>query len=136
MDMNIVVVSGRLTREPELKSLPSGTAVTDLGLAVNYSKKNDEGGYDDIPTFLEVSVFGRRGELIAEKGKKGDRVTVSGRLSWRQWEAQDGTKREKVSIVANNVEGELFFRPADEVAAEATEAEAAPSAAQDDEIPF
>lgn len=131
-NINNVIVSGRLTRDPELKHLPSGTAVAEIGLAVNHSRKNDAGEWEDEPNFFDVSVYGGRGEVLAAKGKKGDSVTVAGRLQQRTWEDQEtGKKREKVSIVAQNVEGELFFRSREEA-----EAAAPAPAAADDDIPF
>jgi len=124
-------VSGRLTRDPELKTLPSGTSVAELGLAVNYSRKDADGEWQDEPHFFDVSVYGGRGEVLAAKGRKGDSITVVGRLQQRTWEDEETSKkREKVSIVANNVEGELFFRSKDEAAASAS------PASTDDDIPF
>jgi len=127
-NINTVIVSGRLTRDPELKHLPSGTAVCEIGLAVNHSRKDGDDWVDE-PNFFDVSVYAGRGEVLAAKGKKGDSVTVAGRLQQRRWETDEGQKREKVSIVANNVEGELFFRSKDEAAASS-------SAPASDDIPF
>jgi len=112
-DLNQIVVSGRLTRDPELKVLqPSGTEVAEFGIAVNRSRKVEEEWVDEA-SFFEVSVYGNRGTVVANKARKGDRVTVAGSLQQRKWEAEDGGKREKVSIVGNLVEGEFVFRKAD-----------------------
>jgi len=140
-DLNQLVVSGRLTRDPELKSLPSGTEVAEFGIAVNRSRKVEEEWVDEA-SFFEVSVYGNRGTVVANKARKGDRVTVAGSLQQRKWEAEDGGKREKVSIVGNLVEGEFVFRKADgsdtpdrSGAEDGAAGDATPPATQDD-IPF
>ena len=93
-DLNQIVVSGRLTRDPEVKALPSGTSVAEFGLAVNRSRKVEEEWVDEA-SFFEVSVYGNRGATVGAKARKGDRVTVAGSLQQRTWEAEDGGKREK-----------------------------------------
>jgi single-strand DNA-binding protein len=134
-NLNSVTLSGRLTRDPELKHLPSGTAVAELGLAVNRSVKDEseDSGWRDEASFFDCSLYGKRGEIVAAKGRKGDFVTLLGRLQQRRWEADDGTKREKVSVVVENIEGELFYRSAEESGTAV--AESAP-ASQSDDIPF
>lgn len=138
-DLNQIVVSGRLTRDPELKSLPSGTSVAELGIAVNRSRKVEEEWVDEA-SFFEVSVYGNRGEVVANKARKGDRVTVAGSLQQRKWEAEDGGKREKVSIVGNLVEGQFVFRKADGSDTPERQTDAAgtdaPAPATQDDIPF
>jgi single-strand DNA-binding protein len=132
-NLNSVTLSGRLTRDPELKTMPSGDPVVEFGLAVNRSRKVNEEWVEEV-SFFDVSSF-KRAENIAAKLRKGDSVTVLGELRQRTWEdSETGKNREKVSIVAQNIEGEGFFRPKDENGAN-TAAEPV-GAAQTDDIPF
>lgn len=109
--INRVVLVGNLTRDPELKSLPSGMAVCDLGLAVNHRRKNQQTGeWVEEPNYFRVSVFGSQAESCARFLTKGRSVAIDGRLRWRQWDAPDGTKREAVEVVAETVQ---FIGPRD-----------------------
>ena len=110
-DTNRVVLVGRLTRDPELRSIPSGRAVCDLRIASNSGHKEPDGEWSDRPNFFDVSVFGPRGETVATYMRRGSRVCVDGRLSWREWETSDEQKRQSVSIVADSVQ---FLDPAGE----------------------
>jgi len=143
-DINRVTIVGRLTRDPELAHLPSGTAVLKLGVAVNGRQKDEGGNWIDKPNFFDVKVFGNQADALNNHLAKGRRVGVDGRLDWSSWEAQDGTKRSKVEIVAQSVQfldsrqdaggggdGERQFVPA---AATAGNEDFATSA--DDDIPF
>lgn len=101
--INTVVVSGNLTRDPELRSLPSGTTVCELGIAVNERNKNPQTNeWEDRPNYFDVTVWGGMGEWAARSLQKGAGVTIEGRLRWEQWE-RDGEKRSKVKIVANSL---------------------------------
>ena len=128
-NVNSVTISGNLTRDPELKALPSGTSVAELGVAVNKSKKNEAGDYVDETSFFDVSVYGNFADLIARKFAKGDAVVVQGELKQDTWE-KDGEKRSKVKINARQIDGPAMYRKADE------SAPAAPAAAKTDDIPF
>jgi single-strand DNA-binding protein len=140
-DINRVTIVGRLTRDPELRHLASGSAVLQLGVAVNGRQKDDAGNWTDKPNFFDVKVFGNQAEMLAQHLSKGRRIGVDGRLDWSSWEAQDGTKRSKVEVVAQSVQfldsrtegesGERQFVPA----AASSDADFAPAAA-DDDIPF
>jgi single-strand DNA-binding protein len=111
-NINRVVLVGNLTRDPELKSLPSGSSVCDLRMAVNFRRKNQQTGeWIEEPNYFTVSVFGAQGENCARFLTKGRAVAIDGRLRWRQWDAQDGTKREAVDIVADTVQ---FIGPREE----------------------
>ena len=101
--LNRVVLIGRLTRDPELRSTPSGTSVCGLRLACNSSRKDADGVYSERPNYFDVSVFGAPGENVAQYMRKGSRVGVDGRLEWREWESS-GEKRQAVSIVADTVQ--------------------------------
>jgi single-strand DNA-binding protein len=105
-NINTVVITGNLTRDPELRSLPSGTSVCNLRVAVNSRRKDRETGeWVDEPNYFDVTVWGAQGENCANYLSKGRPVAVDGRLRWREWEAQDGSgKRQAVDITANTVQ--------------------------------
>ena len=90
-NLNGVVVTGNLTRDPELRSLPSGTSVCKLRVAVNSRRKDPSGDWVDKPNYFDVTVWGAQGENCATYLSKGRPVAVDGRLDWREWEAQDGS---------------------------------------------
>jgi len=103
---NKVVLMGNLTRDPEVKSLPNGQAVTELGLATNrtYTVGGPGGEKKEEVTFVDVSFWGRKGEVIAQYFKRGDPIFVEGRLTFRQWETKEGQKRSKLSVTGENFE--------------------------------
>jgi single-strand DNA-binding protein len=104
-NLNVVVITGNLTRDPELRSLPSGTSVCDLRVAVNTRRKNGATGeWEDKPNYFDVKVWGAQGENCARFLAKGRPVGVQGRLEWREWETQDGQKRQAVDIIADSVQ--------------------------------
>ncbi len=144
-NLNHAIVSGRLCADPELRSTPSGTSVCHLRVAVNDSVKDQATGeWSDRPNFLDVDYFGAGGENAAKYLEKGQAVVISGRLRWRSWEAQDGTKRSAVSIVADHVEfgqkagqGGTGDKGLDSAKEFVREGQDAPSyQADDDDIPF
>jgi len=103
--INRVVIVGNLTRDPELRATPGGTSVCALRVAVNDRAKDPTTGeWTDKPNYFSVDVFGPQGERCAQWLVKGRQVAIEGRLRWREWETQDGQKREAVSIVADNVQ--------------------------------
>jgi len=102
-NINRVIVTGNLTRDPELRSTPGGTAVCKLRIAVNSSRKTAEGNWEDKPNYFDVTVWGAQGENCATYLSKGRPVAVDGRLDWREWE-QDGNKRQAVEIIADRVQ--------------------------------
>jgi single-strand DNA-binding protein len=102
--INRVVLVGNLTRDPELKSTPSGTPVCSLRIAVNSRRKDETGQWTDKPNYFSVSVFGNQAESCSQYLSKGRPVAIDGRLDWREWQAQDGAKREAVEIVAESVQ--------------------------------
>jgi single-strand DNA-binding protein len=145
-DINRVTLVGRLTRDPELRHLPSGSPVLQLGLAVNGRQKDEAGNWTDKPNFFDVKVFGNQAEMLSQHLAKGRRVGIDGRLDWSSWEAQDGGKRSKVEVVAFQVQfldsrgeggGEQGqYIPASDVTADRTDFAPAGAAAADDDIPF
>ena len=103
--MNVVVITGNLTRDPELRSTGSGMPVCDMRVAVNSRRKDGSGEWVDKPNYFDVTVFGAQGENCSTYLSKGRPVAVEGRLDWREWEAKDGSgKRQAVSIIANSVQ--------------------------------
>jgi single-strand DNA-binding protein len=144
-DINRVTLVGRLTRDPELRHLPSGSPVLQLGLAVNGRQKDEAGNWTDKPNFFDVKVFGNQAEMLSQHLAKGRRVGIDGRLDWSSWEAQDGGKRSKVEVVAFQVQfldsrgngGEQSqYIPSSDVTADRTDFAPAGAAAADDDIPF
>jgi single-strand DNA-binding protein len=103
-NINRVVLVGNLTRDPELRHTPSGTPVCSLRLAVNSRRKDASGQWIEKPNYFDVTVWGQQGENCAQYLSKGRPVGVDGRLEWREWDAQDGTKRQAVEIVADSVQ--------------------------------
>jgi len=145
-NINRVVLVGNLTRDPEMKHLPSGTALCSLRIAVNTRRKDESGQWTDKPNYFDVSVWGAQGESCAQYLAKGRPVAIDGRLEWREWEASDGSgKRQAVEIVADNVQflgsrgdgeggGGGSFVPAG--AAQSSSADFPSSPTGDDDIPF
>lgn len=104
-NINRVVIAGNLTKDPELKQFASGNSVCELRVAVNQRVKDrDTGQWGDKPNYFDVSVWGAQGESCAKFLQRGAGILVDGRLEWREWDAQDGTKRQAVRIVAENTQ--------------------------------
>jgi single-strand DNA-binding protein len=103
-NINRVVLVGRLTSDPELRALPSGSSVCGLRIACNTSRKSSGGDYTEKPNFFNVSVFGPAGESVHRYTSRGRRVAIDGRLDWREWETAEGAKRQAVDIVAESVQ--------------------------------
>jgi single-strand DNA-binding protein len=102
MNINRVVLTGNLTRDPELSSTGGGLAVCKLGIAVNTRRKSGD-TWEEKPNFFRVTVFGRQAESCHQYLKKGRPVAIDGRLEWSQWE-RDGQKRESIDIIADTVQ--------------------------------
>jgi single-strand DNA-binding protein len=104
MNINRVVLTGNLTRDPDLRSTGGGLAVCKLGIACNTRKKNGQtGNWEEKPNFFRVTVFGAQAENCAQYLKKGRPVAIDGRLEWSQYEVE-GQKRESVDIIADSVQ--------------------------------
>ena len=137
--INRVVLVGNLTRDPELRHTPSGTAVCSLRLAVNTRRKDESGQWTDKPNYFDITVWGQQGENCAQYLAKGRPVAIDGRLEWSEWEAQDGAKRQAVEVIAESVqflggrqESEGAYVPAGATAS----GDDFPSSPADDDIPF
>ena len=103
-NINRVVLTGNLMRDPVLRNTSSGTPVCGLRIASNTRRKTSDGEWVDKPNYLSVTVWGALGENCHRFLAKGRPVAIDGRLEWREWEAQDGTRRESVEIVADSVQ--------------------------------
>jgi len=104
MSINRVVLVGNLTRDPELRVLPSGKTVCHLRVACNRVRRDEDGGWEERPNFFDVSVFGAQGENVTRFLRKGRPVGIDGRLEWREWETPEQQKRQAVNIVAESVQ--------------------------------
>ena len=103
-NINRVIITGNLTRDPELRSLQSGTSVCKLRIAVNTRRKDQSGEWVDKPNYFDVTVWGAQGENCSTYLSKGRPVAIDGRLEWREWEDQNGNKRQSVEIIADTVQ--------------------------------
>ena len=102
-DLNRVTLVGRLTRDPELRHTGGGDPICSIRLAVSSRSRDESGNWGDKSNFFDVTVFGRQAQTAADYLAKGRRIGVDGRLSWREWQAQDGSKRQSVEVIANDV---------------------------------
>jgi single-strand DNA-binding protein len=102
--INRVVLVGRLTRDPELRALPSGTSVCSLRIACNSSRRDADGEFVERPNFFDVSVYGASAESVGNYMRRGSRVAIDGRLEWREWETAEQERRQAVSVVADKVQ--------------------------------
>jgi len=149
-NINRVVLTGNLTRDPELRSTPSGTSVCSLRVACNTRRKDASGNWVDKPNYFDVTVWGAQGENCAQYLAKGRPIAVDGRLEWREWDDQNGNKRQSVDIIADSVQflggrdegagggnGQRFTPQAD-VPADTADFQPAPAGGggSDDDIPF
>jgi single-strand DNA-binding protein len=155
-NVNVVVITGNLTRDPELRSTGGGTSLCELRVAVNSRRKDGQSGqWVDKPNYFDVTVWGAQGENCANYLSKGRPVAVEGRLDWREWEAKDGGgKRQAVQIIANTVQflgsrdgsggggngNGGGFTPSSDVPADTSDFDGAPAGGggggSEDDIPF
>ena len=104
MSINHVAITGNLTRDPELRNTASGTAVLSFGIAVNDRRKNPQTGeWEDIPNFIDCTMFGSRARSVSRFLSKGSKVAIDGKLRWSQWE-RDGQKRSKIEVIVDEIE--------------------------------
>lgn len=151
MSINRVIISGNLTRDPELRSTASGLPVLGFGVAVNDRRRNQQTGeWEDYPNFIDCTMFGARADSLSRYLSKGTKVTIEGKLRWSQWE-RDGQKRSKIEVIVDELEfmssrnagngggyaagGQMGGAPAT-YAAPAAPAINAASSVYDDDIPF
>ena len=114
-NLNKVFLIGNLTRDPELRYTPSGTAVASFGIAVNRTWTGQSGEKKEEVCFVDINMFGRRAEVINEYFSKGNPIFIEGRLQFNQWETKDGQKRNTLRVVAENFQfiGSTAKRPAE-----------------------
>lgn len=104
-NINRVVLTGNLTRDPELRSLPNGNSVCSLRLACNGRRKNNQTDqWEDVPNYFDITVWGAQGENCHRYLSKGRPVAIDGRLQWREFTDKEGNKRQAVDIVAESVQ--------------------------------
>ena len=104
MSINRVVISGNLTRDPDLRSTATGMPVLGFGVAVNDRRKNAQTGeWEDYPNFIDCTMFGNRAQSLAGILAKGAKVAIEGKLRWSQWE-RDGQKRSKIEVIVDDLE--------------------------------
>lgn len=104
MNVNKVILVGNLTRDPEMRSLPSGQPVINFGIATNRVWRDKEGQKQQQADFHNIVAFGKLAETVHQYMKKGNMMYVEGRLTTRIWDAQDGTKRSRTEVIAENVQ--------------------------------
>lgn len=104
MSLNIVAISGNLTRDAELRTTAGGTAVLSFGVAVNDRRQNPQTGeWEDRPNYIDVTIFGKRGSALAQYLHKGSKVSIEGKLRYSSWE-KDGQRRSKLEVIAEEIE--------------------------------
>jgi len=155
-NINRVVLTGNLTKDPELRNTSGGTPVCSLRIASNTRRRDASGNWVDKPNYFDVTVWGAQGENCAQYLSKGRPVAIDGRLEWREWQDQQGNKRQSVEIIADSVQflgsregadngGSSRFTPQSDVPADTADFQAAPAAGgggggeaapADDDIPF
>jgi single-strand DNA-binding protein len=148
-NINRVVLTGNLTKDPELSTTPNTqTSVCKLRIACNTRRRDSGGEWADKPNYFDVTVWGAQGENCARYLQKGRPVAIDGRLEWREWQDQQGNKRQSVDIIADSVqflgsrdgaENGGRFTPQSDVPADTADFQSAPAAsggAGDDDIPF
>ena len=143
MSINRVIISGNLTRDPELRSTASGLPVLGFGVAVNDRRKNQQTGeWEDYPNFVDCTMFGTRAESIQQFLHKGSKVAIEGKLRWSQWE-RDGQKRSKIEVIIDELEfmsqrdggGSQGYQQS-QASAPAAPAPAVNASVYDEDIPF
>ena len=140
-NLNKVLLMGNITREPELRYTPAGVAVVEFGVAMNRQWKTPDGEQRKETCFVDVNMWGRRGEVISEYFHKGDPIFIEGRLQLDQWEDREGQKRSKLRVVAENFEfvaqrGERRQQEQREAEKPAEEGNDKDVKVSDDEVPF
>lgn len=104
MSINRVVISGNLTRDPELRQTAGGMQILGFGVAVNDRRKNQQTGeWEDYPNFIDCTMFGARAQSVSRFLSKGSKVAIEGKLRWSQWE-RDGQKRSKIEVIVDELE--------------------------------
>ncbi len=139
-DLNRVTIIGRLTRDPELKYIQSGSAVANFSIATNRIYSTNSGEKKEEVSYFDCIAWGKMGEILAEYCQKGRRIAIEGRLQQRRWEDKDGNKKSKIEIVTDNIQfldGKSTDQAVSNASAEApVTAGANENPFSDDNIPF
>lgn len=105
MSINRVMITGNLTRDPEVRNTQSGMSIMRLGVAVNDRRKNQQTGeWENYANFIDCVMFGTRAENVARYLRKGSKVAIEGKLRWSSWEDNQGGKRSKIEVVVDDIE--------------------------------
>ncbi len=106
MSINKVMITGNLTRDPEVRNTASGFSILSFSVAVNDRRKNPSSGeWEDYANFIDCTMFGARTDFFARNLTKGSKVAIEGKLRWSQWESKDGSgKRSKIEVVVDDME--------------------------------
>ena len=143
-NINVVAISGNLTRDSELRHTTGGAAVLNFSVAVNSRRKNKDGNWEDRPNYIDCVMFGQRAESLAQWLTRGTHVVVSGELRQTSWEDEKGDRHSRTEVTVLNVEFQSKSRSEQQQPAQPTQQaapqQAAPQQAQpelyDEEIPF
>jgi single-strand DNA-binding protein len=141
-NLNKVFLIGRLTKDPELRYTPSGTAIASFGIATNREWKSSDGEEKKEVCYVDVNMFGRRAEVINEYFSKGNPIFIEGHLQFQQWETKDGQKRNTLRVVAENFQfiGSKTRKGEEPDISDATDSNnnqsVTPTDINDEEIPF
>lgn len=133
MSLNKVIILGRLGKDPEIKTLPSGSTVSNFSLAVSESWKDKDGQKQERTEWVSGVVFGKQAENLTKYCRKGDQIMMIGRLQTREWEGKDGQKRSATEVIANTVQ---WFLPSKKQESKQTDFGAEPNFDNNEEIPF
>jgi single-strand DNA-binding protein len=138
-NINRVVISGNLTRDPELRTTSGGTTICKLRIAVN-SRIKQQGEWVDKPNYFDVTVFGNQAENVNRYLAKGRGAMIDGRLEWHEWTTDSGDKRQQVGIIADTIQflsdGHREREPESDIPVDTSDFGPAPSPIADDDIPF
>jgi single-strand DNA-binding protein len=104
VNINRIVLTGNLTADPQLNETPSGTKVCNIRLACNTRRKDANGDWVDKPNYFNITVWGGQGEAVAKHSSKGRPVAIDGRIEWREYETEDGAKRQTYDVIADSVQ--------------------------------
>ena len=136
MAINRVIISGNLTRDPELRRTQSGMAVLSLGVAVNDRRKNSQTGeWEDYVNFVDCVMFGNRAEKLSAYLNKGQKVAIDGKLRYSSWE-RDGQKRSKLEVIVDDLEFMSSKGGGQSGYGQPSQPEYVEASVYDDEIPF
>lgn len=147
MSINRVIISGNLTRDPELRNTAGGVSILGFGVAVNDRRRNAQTGeWEDYPNYIDCTMFGARAESLSRILTKGMKVSIEGKLRWSQWEKKDtGEKRSKIEVIVdelefmssrNNNAGDVGANARSYNASPAVPSVSAESSIYDEDIPF